>query len=901
MLVERLELENFLSYRKLELEFPYGSIAFIGENGSGKSTLLDAIYFALFKDNARGRGLQNLIRRGERRASVKLYFRIGNSRFLVIRTLELRGGRLTTSSQLYKLSEGGVRLLATRLEVDREIERLLGVDKAMFLTAVYVKQGEITRLVEMRPSERKEAISRLLGIYELERAYEGMRSVIAHFKEKAAELRGRVKELSRLEKDLKAVREDLAKVCEGVLRTEFEFRRAKSRLEEVEAELKRLKELDSIHRKAEELKATIKELVENSALPILSELERARKAKEELSAVKKELAKLKVVEDVEKLALELRDAKVHIDQLDKRVREYRELKSRLAELAPIAEEYCAIESVLKGKDAVVEKLVQASNEVRRLEDNARRIEDEVRDLEERLRTWAKLVSEVLGVNVEIEELPAVVERALSELRRKLEGLRSRREQLLAEVSRLKTIVLEESSLVEMLHKEGSACPLCSAPLSVDRRRELIEAHRAKIVEAKRALKRAERELRKVTEDLKEVEEGLTLLQRLNPSDIRRLLEELKAKRARMRRIEGEIERARSELRGLELELKKLKELEERANSLKALYEEYRGVKRVLEERDPSALERELSAARRRAEALERRINEAVSRLGYDLETAISRLKELRERKAKLEGVVENLAALEAKFAAVSERLYLLAEELERLEGALRRAGFDKEKLERLEEEAKELGRKVGSLESELKNLLERSKELRNTRRELEKRIHQLREDKRELEALEAYIGILERIRRAFSKDGVQRKLRAAAKPVVERYLNYFASLFNLDITEVKLTDDFDVEIVDRDGVRDFSMASGGEKVAIALALRLAIAKALAGAKIGLIMLDEPTAHLDEERRRSLVAAIRRLFSGKGEFPQLILVTHDRELEEAASHVYLVEKVGGESLVKPLAL
>jgi exonuclease SbcC len=74
--------------------------------------------------------------------------------------------------------------------------------------------------------------------------------------------------------------------------------------------------------------------------------------------------------------------------------------------------------------------------------------------------------------------------------------------------------------------------------------------------------------------------------------------------------------------------------------------------------------------------------------------------------------------------------------------------------------------------------------------------------------------------------------------------------------------------------------SGGEKVAAALALRLGIAYMMGSNKLDFIILDEPTAHLDEDRRRDLVRIISEAFrEGNGPLAQMIIITHDSEIFE----------------------
>lgn len=52
-----------------------------------------------------------------------------------------------------------------------------------------------------------------------------------------------------------------------------------------------------------------------------------------------------------------------------------------------------------------------------------------------------------------------------------------------------------------------------------------------------------------------------------------------------------------------------------------------------------------------------------------------------------------------------------------------------------------------------------------------------------------------------------------------------------------------------------------------------------------ILLDEPTIHLDSFRRHELIYLLRQMSS----LPQMIIVTHDSELENAADNIIKVEK------------
>jgi len=97
--------------------------------------------------------------------------------------------------------------------------------------------------------------------------------------------------------------------------------------------------------------------------------------------------------------------------------------------------------------------------------------------------------------------------------------------------------------------------------------------------------------------------------------------------------------------------------------------------------------------------------------------------------------------------------------------------------------------------------------------------------------------------------------------------------------------------LDHEGVRRvFKQLSGGEQMAAALAVRLALLKEMSAVDIA--MFDEPTSNLDAERR-SLLA--NQLLNVKG-FEQMFVISHDSTFSTAAENVVLIEKVDGVSRV-----
>jgi exonuclease SbcC len=155
----------------------------------------------------------------------------------------------------------------------------------------------------------------------------------------------------------------------------------------------------------------------------------------------------------------------------------------------------------------------------------------------------------------------------------------------------------------------------------------------------------------------------------------------------------------------------------------------------------------------------------------------------------------------------------------------------------------------------------------------------------ELESASELLTNLENIRsQVFNRDGpVASSLRIWALRILSLKASEHLSMFRTGISRIELAEKArEVQIVcyGSFGGIDMNSLSGGEKVAVALALRLAIAQMMSSNKLDFIVLDEPTIHLDVEKRKSLVRIISDSFrEGLGPLSQIIVITHDAEIFE----------------------
>ncbi|KAF5048105.1 hypothetical protein DSECCO2_453530 [anaerobic digester metagenome] len=133
----------------------------------------------------------------------------------------------------------------------------------------------------------------------------------------------------------------------------------------------------------------------------------------------------------------------------------------------------------------------------------------------------------------------------------------------------------------------------------------------------------------------------------------------------------------------------------------------------------------------------------------------------------------------------------------------------------------------------------------------------------------------------------------------DNFQKWFNMLIDDDTKTAKLNDKDFSPIVQQDKFeQDMNYLSGGEKTSVALAYRLALNNVVknvsTGMKSNLLILDEPTDGFSKEQLYKIREILNEL-----NCPQIILVSHERELESFADNLFSIEKVGGISQVSKI--
>jgi len=178
----------------------------------------------------------------------------------------------------------------------------------------------------------------------------------------------------------------------------------------------------------------------------------------------------------------------------------------------------------------------------------------------------------------------------------------------------------------------------------------------------------------------------------------------------------------------------------------------------------------------------------------------------------------------------------------------------------------------------------------------------------ELKIVRGYLEEMDSIQtNVFNREGpVATSLRSWALNTISTKASEYLSLLNTKIQRIWLAEKKHNILIDcysKNAVLDLGSLSGGEQVSVALALRLGMASLLRNSGLNLMILDEPTTHLDAERRKALVGVLSQLsnITNAGIPMQFIIITHDAEIFEdsAVEKIYMFESTEHGTKVIPI--
>lgn len=913
MIFTRLRLNNFKSHQNTTINFNKGISVIVGENGAGKSTILEAISFALFKQHTAKR-IDDLVRNNADTMSIELQFVSNGKEYKIVRE---KKSNLKSSLFAKTSSDSGfIHICTGDKEVNDEIRQILDIDSDLFLNAIYIRQGEIAELVDKTPAEKKNLIAKLLGIDSLGKSWKNLLPFINNYETKRAELEGKLYNSKELKEEHERKKDELTALKDRGHELESNIEEVTNALNEIsesKRDMEREKEIyDNQVHNLETEEANLAKLEENKR-SVQENLDKIRDAEEQISRLEKYVSKLDIYLDFEKSVISIQKLKEDEDEIYDKLDSISQQKNIVAENEEDHDKFLASDEKITRLNNQKVKYEKDLATMAKLEkdkkDLLKGIESERNDIED---FFSSAKDELDDCGLSKDDLDKVDDfNNLEETTNNLSDETSKKIKELSQeiISKNEDIVVFKQNIkssqkpLEELEDVDNKCPVCQSDIDSTKKQELIKQYESNIDENEKLISQFSEDVRILTKDKEDYEEKLEKIEDLSKSIIeyKQKFNHLENELVKLNKVDENLESKElisDKLGEIILSISKEKTARE---SYKTSYDDFNKAKGALEVLgDETEIQYKLKQVKNEIDVHVRNIKlafEQDSHLSGDissieLQNRISDLKQKNEEFNQLKGFIKNKNSLMTQHDTIKEEIGVSLNQIDITKNKIEASSYDKEKYEQILFRYEMYEKKQNSFNNELSELKGRARESITNLKELGEKIKIADKFQKEHSNVEEYINILKTIRDLFDKNGIQKELRAISKPLIQKYTKEFFNEFNFNYSDLTLDDEYNVTVYGPEGESSLSMVSGGEKIAIALALRLGITKAMSKGDLDTILLDEPTIHLDSSRRHELI----NLLKDMSVLPQMIIVTHESQLENAADNLIKVEKENGISNV-----
>lgn len=908
MIFTKLTLKNFKSHKSTVIDFQPGITILVGENGAGKSTILEAISFALFKQHS-GRKIEDLVRitknkNSHESMSVTLEFISNGNEYKVIRNRR----SASKAELLIKDSDGGTtRISSGDTAVNNEIRSILNMDGELFLNAIYIQQGEIASLVGKSPSEKKHLIGKLLGIDGLEKAWKNSLPIINLYENQKSELEGRTSSTFDLKDNLKSkkiVLEELKIKGNGLEKEILELEDLKAIKEKEKSDFESEKNIfERLNTQLNNEVLNTKRVIEDT-MKFQEQLEDLKYKEKEMNNLEQFSLKLPIYLDFLESVKKLEQITKDRDEFLEKLNNIKKQKEILKKEEKGYNQYTQIQTKLSDLNDRKSKFEGELAVIKELEINKAKLQEEIKENDKNVDEFFEKANKSLNIEVnDFKELKENTTNFKIETENKIKEINEKISSKSQEISRLNEgIKSAEDPLVEIKNVENQ-CPVCKSDISEDKKNELIDSYKSKIKSNNESIEKINNGLMKLKsekrifenklEEIKLIKEGI--------SENIPLVEFCLKNLEKIEDIDKKLNKfvdSRDKLDNVLLSVKDLKELQETSKESHDKYVHAQGSLDVLGKEH--ATKDKLREIERNMDIEVEKLKVTISNDKYlssdfkenDFKDRINDLKEKDKKYNQLKGVIVQIPILESQIKNKKDELDSIRSKIDTIENNIKNTKYNEDRYKNLVFICERAGEKLKKLNKEINEIKGQATEVIATIEDLTINITQNEIFKAKLENVQDYLKLIKDIRDLYSKDKIQKELRNRSKPLIQKFTKDFFEQFNFDYSDLKIDDDYNISVFGPEGESRLDMVSGGEKIAIALALRLGITKAMSKGNIDTILLDEPTIHLDNYRRHELIDLLR----GMTLLPQMIIVTHDSELETAADNILKVQKEEGISNV-----
>ncbi len=884
MIITKVELENITTHKKTVIEFQEGLNILIGQNGSGKSTILNMIGYNLFDFLP---GVQKDYLRNQSRPQLKFgtisvwIVGLNDDQFIVKRTLGKQSNDIIVSDALTGFTISGVNNKTSLQQwLKRQISLKEGFDLAhVFRTSIGVPQGTFTSPFLQTPQHRKTFFDPILQVDIYRKIWKNFLEVIKlisediHIRElKASELKGILSQSDDLKKENEVIK----------------------------------KEIDTSKKKENQLQVdlatTIKEY--NDLKNLKEQLEKSINAYEKLELKRESLNQahnqidddIKEAEKARDICINTKDSYLKYDNLIPEEARLQKINQNLqeykAEKIGLEHQLTLIKSSNKHIAEQIKSIEDSQKEFKILKKDFQKSQDfqiDIEDLQKKITTigsqeelldvkednYIKLSTRIDEKEGKVEELP--------DLEKKATMLESLRDKLL-KIEQLNIKLETEITQFEKNKEDskGGNCPILKTKCKNFDGATLEQHFQKLIVENQKALKPILIEKVKFSREIEN-------LKKLQPDleSLREIEVEIKTLKEQRLQIGKEIQELQDIVKGKQTEEKRLAELKSKKLALEKKVSNFTILKHNIDVNLPK-LYTQLKETQQDLPPIVKKLKPVIDKMKglEDIPNKINSIQEEMNKTRKSHSEYQESIKIAEKLPSLTKRMNQNKKEQIQIEKKIENEVLNKKKLEdqfdnekflNTEKKKNELNDSIKVIEGTIKTHKERISEIDAKFKILDVKERELKNIEEDITNLSDMKQFAETMRIWYNEMG-PKITEALLSKINGLASEIYRDLMDAENTQLLWEKDYNVKILTSNSEKSFHQLSGGEQMAAALAVRLAILKILTN--VDFAFFDEPTINLDKERRISLAKCIQNI---KG-FRQLFVISHDDTFEENAENI-----------------
>ncbi|BBJ28030.1 AAA family ATPase [Athalassotoga saccharophila] len=862
MIIRSVKLQNFKSHLDSSISFSEGLNLIIGPNGSGKSSILEAIGLAFFGITNEKKLSQFITNEDSKNtALIKVDFVSDGIHFTITKEISSSQSRVKISDDTGLTVDGNAKVI----EKMKQLFRIETDPEKIYKNVITSYQNQMTDIFAGRESERKNFFNALFDT----EIYKKISS--SHVKKYSDTLESNLNNLNNIASNLESEINERASLPDEIRSLEGEI---KSKENEISAWKYQIEKLQKFLSDQIELKDRMnsmisqRKILESKLEGLNHELVNLNKSKSESENagqvlilyrndyVLYEEIYLKVQEENEKIS-RMRNALDEIQKVNK------EISDKRLEIEKFSVSIASDKDRLKENDwnrqIYIDQLKSSQDRVRELTIQLEEQERVLKDLELEKKKFKEEMN--TSLNLDVKEL----EDRLSEIRDKIAITNSKIKDLKSAKETLGNGIcpyLKERCLningdpdrffnPQIENSQSELLQFQKEKADIEEQINKIERYHEEIMNSiKVHLEEIEIKLRKIYEE-NAAKRSLINSEMQNQERIKKALEDLENSSQNLRSLIEKRDQKISELRSeLEVLLQKTSNEEKIKLEIETLMKEYDSHREVLKKVKKG---HDLYVENQKSAAI---INEIISKI--------------EERKSEIESIQSGIDQINSDLSKV--KVLYDEEELKKT----------RETIENITSNMNSANMELGELRSDLKHKLDESHEIEKKRAKLEDVRSSIKSIKVKLEMAKNLRALLDQMGSQVStiyRENISFKAMANHNLLTKR-------------SETVLWDEnYDLHLISKNGKltsdRTFGMLSGGEQVALALAMRMAMATFFS--RSGFAIFDEPTVNLDLERKNALSETLPDLI---GEMDQVIVVTHDDTFREMTEKIISLKNIDG---------